>query len=163
MPLTLTRPRPGFLIEAASSPDSGGTAKRGGRSGQLGKTGQILSGEAAGARQPLLWKGERIGTMLRSKRRSRPLYISPGHRVSPGEAVVWVERCLAGYRLPDYFRAQARLAPVFGAIDRRGDGAGGDNLPAMGLRPIAGHDRILAVAAGLQRLHVVGDSRSSPE
>jgi deoxyribonuclease V len=66
-------------------------------------------GEEAGAEQPLLWKGVRLGTVLRSKRRSNPLCISIGHRVSLDSAVAWVRRCDTGYRLPEPTR-QAHLA-----------------------------------------------------
>jgi deoxyribonuclease V len=66
-------------------------------------------GEAPGATQPLLWKGQRLGTVLRSKRRSNPLWISVGHRVSLDGAVAWVRRCDTGYRLPEPTR-QAHLA-----------------------------------------------------
>ena len=66
-------------------------------------------GEAAGATQPLLWKGQRLGTVLRSKRRSNPLWISTGNRVSLDSAVDWVRRCDTGYRLPEPTR-QAHLA-----------------------------------------------------
>jgi deoxyribonuclease V len=66
-------------------------------------------GEEPGATQPLLWKGQRLGTVLRSKRRSNPLWISVGHRVSLETAVAWVRRCDTGYRLPEPTR-QAHLA-----------------------------------------------------
>jgi deoxyribonuclease V len=66
-------------------------------------------GEDPGATQPLLWKGQRLGTVLRSKRRSNPLWISVGHRVSLDGAVAWVRRCDTGYRLPEPTR-QAHLA-----------------------------------------------------
>ena len=66
-------------------------------------------GEEAGATQPLLWKGRRLGTVLRSKRRSNPLWISTGHRVALESAVGWVQSCDTGYRLPEPTR-QAHLA-----------------------------------------------------
>lgn len=66
-------------------------------------------GEEPGAEQPLVWKGQRLGTVLRTKRRSNPLYISLGHRVSAEGAVEWVKRCHTGYRLPEPTR-QAHLA-----------------------------------------------------
>jgi deoxyribonuclease V len=56
--------------------------------------------DMAGARAPLVWKGRRIGTALRSRRGANPLYVSPGHRVSEETALAWVERCLRGRRLP---------------------------------------------------------------
>lgn len=65
--------------------------------------------EEPGATVPLVWKGERLGTVLRAKRRSNPLYVSIGHRVSDAGALEWVRRCLRGYRLPEPIR-QAHLA-----------------------------------------------------
>ena len=49
----------------------------------------------------LLHKGEKIGTVLRSKDRVKPLFISPGHRVSHDTAVAYVLKCLTKYRLPE--------------------------------------------------------------
>ena len=66
-------------------------------------------GEAPGAEAALLWKGRRLGTLLRTRRRANPLYVSVGHRVSEAEAVAWVKRCGTGYRLPEPTR-QAHLA-----------------------------------------------------
>jgi deoxyribonuclease V len=62
-----------------------------------------------GAETPLVWRGERIGTALRTRRRSNPLYVSIGHRVSLETAVAWVRRATNTYRLPEPTR-QAHLA-----------------------------------------------------
>ena len=66
-------------------------------------------GAAVGAAEPLVWKGERLGTVLRTRARANPLFISLGHRVSAEGAVAWVKRCGTGYRLPEPTR-QAHLA-----------------------------------------------------
>jgi deoxyribonuclease V len=66
--------------------------------------------EDKGARQPLLDKGEVIGTVLRTRRGVRPLYISIGHRISLETAVDYVLRCTTRYRLPETTRAAHRLA-----------------------------------------------------
>jgi deoxyribonuclease V len=65
--------------------------------------------EEAGTETPLLWRGERIGTALRTRRRANPLFVSVGHRVSLTTAVEWVRRATSGYRLPEPIR-QAHLA-----------------------------------------------------
>jgi deoxyribonuclease V len=65
--------------------------------------------EAPGATEALLWQGQRLGTLLRTRRRSNPLYISTGHRVAEATAVAWVGQCLRGYRLPEPTR-RAHLA-----------------------------------------------------
>jgi deoxyribonuclease V len=66
-------------------------------------------GAEPGAEAALIWKGRRLGTVLRTRRRANPLYVSPGHRVSEAGAVEWVKRCGTGYRLPEPTR-QAHLA-----------------------------------------------------
>ena len=82
----------------------------------VGVAKSVLVGEAdpplpdeAGAETPLVWRGERIGTALRTRRRANPLFVSIGHRVSLGTAVSWVRRATGGYRLPEPTR-QAHLA-----------------------------------------------------
>jgi deoxyribonuclease V len=42
-----------------------------------------------------------IGAVLRSKARSNPLFISPGHLIDVQHAVDLVMQCLRGYRLPE--------------------------------------------------------------
>lgn len=51
---------------------------------------------------------QQIGWVWQSKARCNPLYISPGHRISISSALVWVQRCMAGYRLPE----PTRLADI---------------------------------------------------
>lgn len=50
---------------------------------------------------PLVDKGEIIGTVLQSKARCNPLYISAGHCVSHETALAITLHCLKGYRLPE--------------------------------------------------------------
>ena len=76
-----------------------------------------------GASQPLMDKGEQIGFVLRSKIRCNPLFISPGHRISPATALSLVESCLKGYRLPEPTRwadAVASQRPAFLRWQQRG-------------------------------------------
>jgi deoxyribonuclease V len=67
-------------------------------------------GPSPGERNPIVHRGEVVGYALRSKARCRPLIVSPGHRVSLQGAVDLVQRCLAGYRLPEPTRLADRLA-----------------------------------------------------
>ncbi|WP_392563180.1 deoxyribonuclease V [Orbus sturtevantii] len=55
------------------------------------------------AYQPLFNKigDEQIGSVLRSKVKCNPLFISSGHRISQLSALNWVKACLKGYRLPE--------------------------------------------------------------
>ncbi|GAB4368535.1 MAG: deoxyribonuclease V [Elainellaceae cyanobacterium] len=63
-----------------------------------------------GAWQPLQHKGETIGVALRTRPKTKPLYISPGHRVSLDTAIDYVLRCTTKYRLPETTRAAHKLA-----------------------------------------------------
>jgi len=67
-------------------------------------------GEEKGDWQPLEDKGDVIGCVLRSRSRVKPLYISPGHKVSLAAARQWVMACLTRYRLPETTRWAHRLA-----------------------------------------------------
>lgn len=67
-------------------------------------------GVEKGASVPLIYKGERIGSVLRTRRNVKPLFISPGHRVSIATAEQWVMRCVTRYRLPETTRWAHKLA-----------------------------------------------------
>jgi deoxyribonuclease V len=58
-------------------------------------------GTAKGESSPLWYKGERIGTVLRSKDGVKPLFISPGHRISQERTVEIVQKCLKRHKLPE--------------------------------------------------------------
>lgn len=75
-------------------------------------------GTGRGARAPLLLGGEQVGTVLRTRDRVRPLYVSPGHLVSIERAVELVLECGGRYRLPE----PTRLAHHLGNRIRTGDG-----------------------------------------
>jgi len=66
-------------------------------------------GPEAGEEEPLLYKERIIGLVLRTKRRVRPVFISPGHRISLARARDVARRCCRGYRIPEPVR-QAHLA-----------------------------------------------------
>jgi len=99
----------------------------------VGRAEGELGGEP-GAEAPLVWKGRRLGTLLRTRRRANPLYVSPGHRVSEASAVDWVKRCGTGYRLPEPTR-QAHLAAN---AARRAHGAPVPDLLGLAKDEVAG-------------------------
>ena len=66
--------------------------------------------ESRGAWTPLRANGETIGAVLRTRSGVKPLYISPGHRISVATAVAYVMRCCTRYRLPETTRHAHRLA-----------------------------------------------------
>lgn len=54
----------------------------------------------AGSASPLVLRGERVGTVLRTRENVKPIFVTPGHRVSLGSAVGLVRQCLDGFRIP---------------------------------------------------------------
>lgn len=62
-----------------------------------------------GDRAPLMMNAERIGTVLRTRDHTKPLYVSVGHRMDLTTAEELVLRCGAGYRLPEPTRRAHRL------------------------------------------------------
>jgi deoxyribonuclease V len=63
-----------------------------------------------GAWTPLRDGAEVIGAVLRTRVGVKPLYVSPGHRVSLESAIDIVMRCTTKYRLPETTRAAHKLA-----------------------------------------------------
>jgi deoxyribonuclease V len=59
---------------------------------------------------PLQHKGETIGAVLRTRSGTKPLFISPGHRISLETAIEYVMRCTTRYRLPETTRYAHKLA-----------------------------------------------------
>ncbi|MEQ8540789.1 MAG: deoxyribonuclease V [Coleofasciculus sp. D1-CHI-01] len=60
--------------------------------------------------QPLRHRGEVIGAVVRSRTGVKPLYVSPGHRISLPTAIDYVLRCTPKYRLPETTRWADKLA-----------------------------------------------------
>jgi deoxyribonuclease V len=65
---------------------------------------------ARGGWSPLVDHGEKVGAVLRTKDRVKPLFISPGHLITLPEAIDLILRCSTGYRLPEPQRAADLLA-----------------------------------------------------
>jgi deoxyribonuclease V len=66
--------------------------------------------EEKGAWVPLLDGEERIGAVLRTRNRVKPLFISCGYRISLETAISYVLACTPKYRLPETTRAAHKLA-----------------------------------------------------
>lgn len=70
-----------------------------------------------GGSAALVDRGETVGCELRTRDGVKPLYVSPGHRMSVEASVAWVLRLTRGYRLPEPTRlahnaaAGAAVAP----------------------------------------------------
>lgn len=66
-------------------------------------------GPEAGAWSPLMAGREEIGRVVRTKPRTKPLFVSVGYRITLSLAVEVVLRCTRGYRLPEPTRIADRL------------------------------------------------------
>lgn len=67
-------------------------------------------GPDPGATAPILWRGRRIGTALRTRRGAGAVHVSVGHRVGLATAVAIVRAACDGRRLPVPIRAAHEAA-----------------------------------------------------
>jgi deoxyribonuclease V len=85
----------------------------------VAKSPLAVRGEEPGA-EPGSWtpwhnrKGELLVAALRTRPRSNPLYISPGHRIDLPTSLDYVQSTLRGYRLPEPTRQAHNAAAVSG-------------------------------------------------
>lgn len=73
-----------------------------------------MPGLKKGEISPLLIKKEQIGVVLRSKDNVKPLFISPGHKISIKTSLEITLKCLTKYRLPE----PTRLADKFSKLQK---------------------------------------------
>ncbi|HEU4752119.1 MAG TPA: endonuclease V [Armatimonadota bacterium] len=89
-------------------------------------------GPLPGDRVPLLDpRGREIGTVLRTRERSKPLWVSPGSHVSPERAAEVVLSCVRGHRLPEPLwladrLSKERLRGERAGMEERGNGPVGE-------------------------------------
>jgi len=65
---------------------------------------------AAGSWTELFDNNEVVGAALRSKQRSKLLYISIGHKINLPMAIYWVVKCCRGHKLPEPTRLAHQAA-----------------------------------------------------
>ncbi len=53
-----------------------------------------------GATTPLVFRGERVGVVVRTRDNVKPIFVTQGHRVSLKSAIELVSQCLDGFRIP---------------------------------------------------------------
>lgn len=58
-------------------------------------------GGRRGDRSPLFYRGELVGTVLRTRDNVKLLFISPGHKVDFGDSVEMALSCGRGFRIPE--------------------------------------------------------------
>ncbi len=57
-------------------------------------------GPEAGAAGPLIWEGKVVGLILRTQKGKKPLYLSPGHKITLEESREIALGCVRRYRIP---------------------------------------------------------------
>ena len=67
-------------------------------------------GETRGSTAPLIYKNECVGTVLRTKDKVQPVYVSVGHKISLTTATDLVLQCAPKYRLPETTRLADKMA-----------------------------------------------------
>ena len=71
----------------------------------------VMPGPEKGMHSPIKNKKDKtIGYVLRTRDRTRPIYVSVGHRISLRKAVSVVLKCTPKYRIPEPLRLAHRLA-----------------------------------------------------
>ncbi len=73
-------------------------------------------GAERGASATLWHRGEPVGRVVRTRTRVRPVYVSPGHRVSLDTAQCLALACAPRYRLPEPLRLADRASRADGAV-----------------------------------------------
>ncbi|MFB6259360.1 MAG: deoxyribonuclease V [Thiohalorhabdaceae bacterium] len=76
----------------------------------VGEADEAMLGPDKGARVPLVLDNRTVGAVVRSRTRVRPLYVSPGHRVTVDDSVTWTLACCTRYRLPEPTRLADKQA-----------------------------------------------------
>jgi deoxyribonuclease V len=103
-------------------------------------------GRRRGSRRPIRLEGRTVGFALRTRDGGRPIFVSPGHRVSLDGAVRLVLRCCRGARLPEPTRlADRAVAQLREGEMRRGEtgrrGLPGERVPGKSDPPPRGAGR----------------------
>lgn len=65
----------------------------------VGESGE--PGKKAGSYVDLIYKGEPVGVVLRTRDNVRPMFISPGHLVDMEDSISIVLACVRGFRMPE--------------------------------------------------------------
>ena len=62
-----------------------------------------------GAKTPLVFEGEEVGAVVRTRAGVAPLYVSIGHKITLAEAIHWTLQACLRYRLPEPIRYAHKL------------------------------------------------------
>ncbi len=69
-----------------------------------------MPGPLRGESSPILDGGRVIGAVLRTRTNVKPLFVSPGHRVTVEDSIKYVLELSRGYRLPEPIRYADRIS-----------------------------------------------------
>ena len=58
----------------------------------------------AGSRTDLIYKNKRIGAVIRTREDVKPVFVSPGFKITIEEAIDWILKTCIGYRVPEPIR-----------------------------------------------------------
>ncbi|MDW7732522.1 MAG: endonuclease V [Methanolobus sp.] len=96
----------------------------------IGVSKKILCGHAetpveTGEYHELMQDGEQIGWVLKSNKRSNPIIIAPGNKVSMDTCLEVVQHCLKGYKLPEPTRlAHIHAGEIREKLKQKREGSG---------------------------------------
>jgi deoxyribonuclease V len=74
--------------------------------------------QEVGAYSSLIYKENKVGVALRTRKNVRPIFVSPGHKIDLEKSIELVLACCDGYRIPkptreaDHFVAQIKEAEI---------------------------------------------------
>jgi deoxyribonuclease V len=66
-----------------------------------------------GVQEQLIHKGDIIGAVLKTQARTKPVFISIGHKISLETACTWILKLAPKYRLPETTRLAHRMVRSF--------------------------------------------------
>ncbi|WP_144392941.1 deoxyribonuclease V [Pleionea sediminis] len=70
----------------------------------------VEPGDARGSRTKLSYRGKIVGSVLRTRDKIKPLFVSPGHRITIEQSVDWVLKLGRGLKLPEPTRWADKIA-----------------------------------------------------
>ncbi len=70
-------------------------------------------GTERGAFSPVMYRGEQLGVVLRTRTNVKPVYISPGHLIDLASSIALILSCTPKYRLPEPIRQAHNAAGKF--------------------------------------------------
>jgi len=60
--------------------------------------------QESGSYSFLLYRGKIVGVALRTREKTKPIFVSPGHRIDLKDSIHWTLMCCKGFRLPEPIR-----------------------------------------------------------